>query len=227
MPLVSVLLPSIRETLVKEALEELSEAEPNLDYEVLVASPFYVTGPRVVWVSEHTFLGPTIAAYYAYKYSTGKYIVTWAEDLCLTEYCITDTLKLLQDRESTAVAFNLPSNSHFYIYNLLYARWGIYPKELLERAGGFVHSCFRYDWGDADLGLRIHEVGGSIVPGPINSYIDTKPEILSSSLELRGSLFISSTEEFLDRWHSKYGGDIPREEVFRDLTCINVGKETF
>jgi len=219
---ISILLPSLRESMLKEAIKEIRNAEPYLDYEIIVVSPFKVKGFRVVWVEDFVARGPVYASNLAFNNSSGDFIVTWADDLLPSRYCISTTLEfLLGYKGLTAVAFTDQFHSRCYIYGHLYTKFGVFPRKLLNLLGDLYNPEFTYHWADSDLSLRIYMVGGEVLPCPSEAYVTHKV----TDNPYASNLFIDSlevaTKKFLDEWHASFGGDIPKEKVLQDITCIN------
>ena len=53
MPEISILIPSLRREQIERRIVEFAGANPDVDYEIVVTSPFPVSGDRVVHVLEH------------------------------------------------------------------------------------------------------------------------------------------------------------------------------
>jgi glycosyltransferase involved in cell wall biosynthesis len=173
---ISFVLPSIFPTLVAGAIEAAREAARGLDHEIVVVSPFEISGANVRWVKEETPRGSIAACNLGFAAADGDILVLVADDNRLDPGALELALAHLHARETEhpllAVGFPLGVRGIVAVGSV-YGRY--YPYFfMLRRAtlaavgGGFDEGYVKYH-ADPDLGLRIWAAGGrcEFAPGAI------------------------------------------------------------
>jgi GT2 family glycosyltransferase len=210
MPEVSILLPSLREQQVLRRLEEFSETNRELDYEIIVVSPFSVEGDKIVHLQETEQNGVLSAMNNAYAIAKSEFIVLWSDDAIPRENCIQNILEYARQKQGLyAVGFAKEDEKgagfgQWQVYDKLYVGWLCTSKSTVDSVGGLFDPIFTNYWGDPDLCMRIWENGGSVdvCNTALIQVAQSDDEVKSQNL---AKSFSKDTERFLDRWHPKYG----------------------
>jgi len=216
MPLISIIMPSLRPQKCLQRIEEFAETNPDVDYEMIVVSPFLVQKEKVVHIHETTRQGCLYAHRIAYLNSSGEYVVWWADDASPTTNCLSIMMDFIRHRNAPFIgSFRIKNTEQkeldtvWTVYGKLYACYGCSSKESLELVGGYFDPIFKNNWADPDLSLRVWEYGGRVELCPdswivVNSIND---EVYSENLN---NYFDADTETFLNRWHNKLGQGIEK-----------------
>lgn len=206
----SILLPSLRPDAVQRKVEEFLSTNADVDYELVIVSPFDMRGERVVHVPETERRGVIHAINEAYRHAKGEYIVLWSDDATPENGCLRHMLDLVRTKEAPFLAsFRRRDTSgkeaeQWAVYGKLYAGWLCASRRTFDLVGGLFEPSFKNYWADPDLSLRVWQKGGKVEVcrdawiGVEQIDDQVKSENLSSS-------FDKDTEVFFDRWHSQFG----------------------
>lgn len=213
MPELSILLPSLRPLEVEKRIAEFAKTDPDVDYEIIIVSPFPVSGEKVAHLLETEKKGVLFAMNEAYKKASGEYVIPWSDDAAPRENCLQNILSFVKSQNPeipfvAGFAKESPRGAGFgqwQVYGKLYAGWLCASKKTIERAGGLFDTVYKNYWGDPDFCLRVWEKGGrvEICKNAVIKIGQIDDEIKSSNLN---SCFEHDTETFFNRWHDKLGG---------------------
>jgi GT2 family glycosyltransferase len=225
MPEVSITLPSLRRDAVIRTIKEFSVTNGDIDYEILVVSPFPVKEDRVTHIYEDKALGSVYAQKVAYENSSGKYVMYWADDHHPTINCISNMLSFVKGHKdpfigSFRVKVQGQEVNQWCAYDRLYACFGCFSRNTVDLIGGYLDIAYGAHWADPDMALRTWEKGGQVKVCP-NAWIVA--EQISDGLVTNNwnKYFEKDKETFLNRWHHKLGNGIARERVNKEWTLIN------
>lgn len=210
--MISIILPSIHESLLARALQSIYAASEGICYEIVVVSPFYVEGPRIRWVEERISRGSTCAVAAGYKAATGDLIALTADDLVPGR----GWLKQLWDyywaraADTFPLSVGLRRGGFGTVYGKYYPFFPCMSRGSIEASGGWYSEEYISSWGDPDLGLRVWQAGGLCEVCPIKECtLDDEPDRLGytnpretpaiSSVQLRDQAV------FIKKWHPIYG----------------------
>ncbi len=224
MPELSILLPSLRPMEVEKRIAEFSQTNPDVDYELIIVSPFSVAGKKVVHLLEIEKRGVLYAMNEAYKIASGDCIVPWSDDAAPCDNCLKNILEFVksQPQEIPFVAGFAKVSPHgegfgqWQVYGKLYVGWLCASKKTIESVGGLFDLIYKNYWGDPDFCLRVWEKGGRVEVCK-NAHIkiaQINDEVKSSNLN---ACFEKDTETFFNRWHDKLGGG--RKKIWWRLNC--------
>ncbi len=212
MPELSILLPSLRYEEVTKRIAEFARTNPYVDYEIIVVSPFAVSGNKVVHLPETEKKGVIFAMNEAYKKASGKYIVPWSDDAAPSDNCLKNILDFVKANEGSTpfVAGFAKYDSRgsgfgqWSVYGKLYVGWLCASKNTIEKIGGFFDTAFKNYWADPDFCLRVWDNGGrvEICPDAVIKVQQINDEVKSGNIN---SCFERDTQTFFDRWHDKLG----------------------
>ena len=216
MPIISILLPSLREEAVLERIEEFSLTNSNVDYEIIVVGPFTITKERVISIYEAKPEGCYAAMRSAYENSRGEWIVYWSDDASPVEHCLSNMLNFIRkDKWPFIGAFSLKNKQgrhlpQWSVYGKLYASWGCISKDTVNMIGGLFDPVFKSFWGDPDMCLRAFQkdIRVKICPNACALIRQIKDNIKNNNLI---AYFNSDMETFLNRWHDRFCKGIKRE----------------
>lgn len=228
MPEVSTILPSLRPDAVKQRIEEFAATNGNVDYEIIVVSPFILKEDRVVHIYEEKPLGTIHAHNIAYGRSSGEYIIPWSDDAVPTPKCISNMLSFVRRHKDPSVAaFRLKDREEkelalWCVYGKLVAAWGCVSKKTIQLIGGYYDTAYKGYWADPDMCLRAWSKRVKVKVCP-DAWLVMDNIVDSVRTDNWNKYFAQDTETFLNRWHHKLGKGITRDDVERDWTIIVKG----
>lgn len=183
MPVISVLIASLRPELLKKCLASIHGASQGVDYEVVVVCPFDIPPhDRVVHVKEEKVEGNYNAVAKGYPVTRGEYVVVLSDDVLVVGgslremvafmrprdeelfqgrfvHTFTENLEALEKGEASPLRV-LPLHNFF---GYMFSGFPCMRKDKIDRIGGlFDNKRYRGFWGDADLGIRVWVHGGRI-----------------------------------------------------------------
>ncbi|MGK7903695.1 MAG: glycosyltransferase family 2 protein [Hormoscilla sp.] len=220
MPELSILLPSLRRENTIKRIEEFSQTNGEVDYEIIVVSPFVVEGDRVIHVLEDEPKGSVCAQNMAYANSSGKYIVIWTDDISPTNNCLVEMLNFVKGKPDPFIGVfrvkrkNGVEEPQWLIYGKLQVCFGCTSRNTITRVGGYLDPVFKSFWSDPDLSLRTWEKGGQVSTCPSAWLISDPKELGSIEIVEQGNTskyLDKDIETFLNRWHEKLGTGMPRD----------------
>lgn len=210
MPQISILLPSLRPENTQKRICEFENTAPDIDYELIVVSPFHVEGEKVVHIHEKEKRGVIAAMNEAYLHARGDIIILWSDDAMPCENSLKNMVSFIQKHKAPfAAGFRKKTeegqeSEQWQVYGKLTVGWQGLTRETIEKVGGLFRSHFRNYWADPDLSMRIWEKGGSVAVCDdawltiMQEEDDVKQGNLSAS-------FDSDKEAFFSFWHDQYG----------------------
>lgn len=216
MPEISIILPSIRPEIILQRINEFSITNRDLDYEIIVVSPFTVKGDKVVHIKEGQ-LGFGHAANTGYKFSSGKYVVYWGDRISPTINCLSNMLNFVKSNPDPFIgSFRMKDSrskreiAQGCVYGKLFPTYPCASKNTINIIGGLIDPIFEHYWADPDMGLRTWEHGGKVEICP-DAWLEKETyddEIVSNNTK---KFFDSGAETFFNRWHNTMGTGIKRE----------------
>jgi GT2 family glycosyltransferase len=136
---VSILIASLREEELKKRLEEYDNIQININYEIVVVSPFEVVHPKVKWVKEEERKGNVYAMQKAFNNSTGNYIMFLADDVSPTISSIDNLFHFVRMRGEPFLGSFIMTDEQgkeqdsWYIKDKLYACYGCIARKDIEK----------------------------------------------------------------------------------------------
>ncbi|MEE3717382.1 glycosyltransferase [Tumidithrix elongata RA019] len=223
---ISLLIPTLRPTEILQRIEEFAETNANVDYEIVVVSPFLVTGDRVVHVREETPSGTVAAMNLAYKKSSGEYVVYLSDDVSPAINCLSIMLDFIKTKKEPFIAGFSPQYMSgekfpvFSVYGRLYAGWGCISKGTAEMVGGLFNPSYRTAWVDPDLCLRVWLLGGrvEVCEDAVLIVKDIHDSIKSDNLK---NYFDKDKEIFFNEWHDKLGEGVDKHWAMENWEFVN------
>lgn len=222
---ISILLPSLRPEAVKQRIKEFAQTNSDVDYEIIVVSPFEIEkGEKVRWlkVDYNSSIGSVGATQLAYLFSESDFVMYFSDKVFPTKNCLKEMLKFVYYKINPFIgAFKMvrPNGEEigaFKCYNKLYACYGCMSKETIKLMGKFFDVKFNHNWADIDISLRCWEAGGRVevcqtaIVKPIQHHQD---DIYKKH---RKKTWNEDVEYFLNKWHDKLGKGIERKPE-----CVN------
>lgn len=215
---VSILLPSLRKDLVNQRIAEWATNNPTVNYELIIVSPFEVSGYNVTWLKENDRKGSVHATNIALNTALGNYIIYFSDDVAPTKNCLRHMLDFMkaQEKHPFLGAFKMIFKNNrqigpFGAYNRLYACYGCISKEdLFSLSNILFRPEFLYSWGDIDLSLRIWEKDGEV---KICEEAVVIPQQVEDDIYLaHRNTFKNDFETFANKWHKKLGAGMERKD---------------
>jgi GT2 family glycosyltransferase len=225
-PKISILIPSLRPEAIAKSIYEFDKTNPDVDYELIVVSPFKVQGIKTVWVEEQIPYGTIHACNVAFSHSKGDYTVYFSDDVSPTTNCLENMLLFMKNKKPPCVgAFKMETVlgkeiGPFGAYNKLYACYGCTPKLGMLDFRPYLDNSFRDSWADIDFSLRVWEAGGTVEICP-NAIVIPR-QIEDDIYKTHRQRFQDDFEVFLSKWHDKLGQGMERKDgvVNRRLDCV-------
>lgn len=217
---VSILLPSLREKLVNQRIGEWANTnEYNVDYEIILVSPFQVLGSKITWIKDNPpFRGSVHATNLACGIAQGEYVIYMSDDVKPTKGCLRNLLDFMKEERNHPFlgAFKMLNSNNkeigpFGVYNRLYSCYGCISKEDLMNLNGILFKPqFKYSWVDCDLSLRVWEKQGEvkICDNAILFPEQVNDEVYNS----HRNTFQDDFNTFVSIWHNKLGEGMERKD---------------
>ena len=211
---ISFVLPSIFPTLVAGAIEAARTEAAGLDHEIVVVSPFEISGPNVRWVKEESPRGSIAACNLGFAAATGDVLVLLADDNRLDPGALALAFAHLQAHEAQtpllSVGFPLGVRGIVAVgsvYGRYYPYFFMLRRTTLAAVGGGFDEGYVKFHADPDLGLRIWKAGGrcEFAPGAIIRAVADRAGAGQAPDKSRGSA-VSDFARFADIWGPSYPG---------------------
>jgi glycosyltransferase involved in cell wall biosynthesis len=224
MPKLSILLPSLRPDELKKRIVEFSATHPRMDYELVVVSPFLVSGEKIVHILETEPRGVLYAMNEALKKASSDYIVLWSDDASPIKDCLQNILAFVKKNEKNlpfAAGFSKVDSrgegfGQWRVYGKLYVGWACASKRTIEAVGGLFDPDYRNYWGDPDFSLRVWEKGGTVAVCK-DAYIEVVQINDKVKTKNLSTCFEKDTQTFFNKWHDKLGKG--RKKVWWKINC--------
>lgn len=213
---VSFTLPTLFPDAIHRAIANINASVREVDYEILVVSPFPVEGPRVVWVEEGEPRGNCGAHAMAFEKSTGDVVAPMCDDVLLLPGAVEKALRFMMEREVPNPDYVLGLAPHSQMmgtaFGIYYPYFPMLRRSTAARIGGYYRTCFRSHFGDVDIGLRAWDAGGrcEATPFPVLHFLEVHDDF---SKEQRTKAQRRDMETFLSLWAVKYGSEWDCSEV--------------
>jgi GT2 family glycosyltransferase len=215
MPEISIILPSLRKRVVLRRIKEFRRTNDDSDYEIIVVSPFRIDGVRVVHIQEEKPLGTIHAHNVAFKSSSGRYIVWWADDSSPTKNCLSDMLNFIRSKKEPFVgSFRVKDRRghelvQWSVFGKLYACFGCASRNTINLIGGYFDTVYSSYWADPDMCLRTWEKGGRVEVCP-NAWVVTETFSDKVSTINARKYYDKDKETFFNRWYNTLGEGIEK-----------------
>ena len=211
---VSITLPTLHEKLAELVIDKIYETTENIDYEIVVVSPFEMSGPNIKWVPETEAKGNCGAHATAWEASEGDIIVPMCDDVFPTPGCFQEMMAFLIEREKIyfpySCGLHLDMGHIGTVFCYYYPYFPALSRRTIEKIGGYYLRDYTSHFGDCDIGLRVWDEGGrcelceTAKIYPIEDYFEDRLGIQSLVPNVTISLKVGQ-EFFLEKWRKKYG----------------------
>jgi GT2 family glycosyltransferase len=217
---ISILFPSLREKLAIKRLSEWEATNFDVDFEVILVSPFEVQGGKITWIKDvPPFRGSVQATNQACNIAQGKYVIYMSDDVKPTKKCLQNMINFMNEQKTHPFlgAFKMINSNGkaigpFGVYNRFYSCYGCISKDDLMSLNGILFKPqFKYSWADCDLSLRVWNKQGEV---KICNDAIVIPEQENDDIykEHRKLYWKQDVNTFLDIWHSRLGKGIERND---------------
>jgi hypothetical protein len=223
-------LPSLFPDVLHRAIHNINETVRDIDFEIVVVSPFPVDGPRVRWVKEETPQGNCLAHTMGYEAATGDIVAAVCDDVLLLPGAVERALSFFLDREGRAHHYALGlspySQTMGTVFGIYYPYFPMLRRKTIEEIGGYYRPCFRAHFGDVDIGMRVWSAGGrcEVTPFPVLHFMEAHEDF---SATLRNETQHRDMETFLSFWGEKYGQGWDQAEVWQFNLDMNKTLQLF
>jgi hypothetical protein len=215
---ISILLPSLFPDLAKRSIESLRAGAGDLDYEIIVVSPYEVSGPHIVWSQEIGEARGCTAGYrQAFVQATGDIIMPWTDDVTATPNCIANCLAFFLKRESQTNLYCCGLNYKWdrgagrfgTVFGIYYPYFPFLGRHTIDCVGGFYASEYVGGFGDPDLGLRIWHARGRCELSAESVILPVPERHRHPKGQHKYSYFLQDMTTFVTRWAIDYGRNWP------------------
>lgn len=210
MPEISILLPSIRPDLAQRCIEEFAATAAQVDYEIILVSPFDISLPRVVHIPELERRGVIHAMNEAYRIASANLVVLWSDDARPLPGSLEQMRRFMYQHPGPLLAgfrkrdTTGRESEQWSVYGKLYVGWLCAKKETIEMAGGLFDPAFRNYWADPDLSLRVYRIDGQVAVCP-DAWIEIGQAVDEVKQANLSSSFERDTETFFAKWQDRMG----------------------
>ena len=208
---ISISLPTLFPELLKGACEAIyrAAAPQEFELEIVIVSPFEVSGPGIVWVHEKEPRGNSAAHESAYKHSTGDYILALSDDHHLHPTALVNALRYYQSREKRFPIYSIGLHQGFSVgtlFGIYYPYFPFMSRASIDRSGGWYLPKYAAHFSDGDLGLRVWEGGGrcEVCPDAELRSISNRDTAAPESTH-RSTARERDLKTFIERWGRIYG----------------------
>lgn len=212
---ISILLPSLRKELLEKRIEQWNLTNSNINFELVVVSPFEVKGDNVLWIRELNRKGSVNATNIAYAFSSADYVTYFSDDVKPTKDCLKNMLDFMNIEKYISLgAFKMETLNGreigpFGAYNKFYACYGCIHKKDLEILNNILFRPeFLYSWADIDLSLRVWDKKGEVKK--CNNAAVIPEQIEDEIYKSHRNTFQNDFNTFVNFWHSKFGKDMEK-----------------
>ncbi len=203
---VSITLPSLFPDHLNKTISLIQARTRSVDYEIIVVSPFEVTGPRVVWVREDQPRGNVPAQRAAFAHATGDFVLAFTDDAELAPgwdaQCLQNFASRERGQELFCLGLNLRTRTVGTAFGIYYPFFPFARRSCFAKIGYFCEP-YKAHFADVDLGFRIWDAGGRCefsekplvtLHNPIGREASHKNKTLTEDMA-----------SFVARWAPKYG----------------------
>ena len=223
----SLTLPTLFPGPAARIIENVRATVRDIDYEIVVVSPFEVSGPDIRWIKEETPKGCGAAHAVAYENSTGDVICPLADDAEFRPGWAEDGYQsLLKFERGRPYAIGIGQTNQMVgtVFGIYYPFFPMLRRTTMEAIGGFYLPQLRHHFTDSDFALRIWSIGGAC-GFTERDYIERKPRdtagFADTAMRLdssRNESLKRDMETFLGLWGARYG----KGWNARELRSINI-----
>jgi glycosyltransferase involved in cell wall biosynthesis len=172
---ISIILPTIRPHLIREALRSIPPACGNLPFEVVVVADFpdfeLSELPYVLWILQER-RGVVQAACRGFAEAVGEYVFLFNDESVLEPFALEVLRRQEPENQILSPEHHPPFNFVYYGRTFLPFPFG--RRRLFERLGGLLDPIYRGFYADPDLSLRALAQGVELrtVPGSVLRHVN-------------------------------------------------------
>lgn len=206
----SIILPSIFPNLLERSIRNIYLTTFGCEYEIVVVSPFEVSGKHIVWVPEACQRGNVAAHSIGFNAASGDYIISISDDILTPPYWAVNLIDFIKKRESVLGNIPLvcgPRNSECKfgtVFGIFYPYFPCASRKTIEKIGGWFSTNYISHFGDPDIALRTWTVGGRCeICTTVRFDLVDRGDTAESSH--KGVSLIRDMDSFCKTWAPKYG----------------------
>ena len=208
---ISILLPSVFPDHVAKAIDMIHATSGDVDYEIVVVSPFEVNKPKVRWVHEAVPRGTVPAHAMAYQHASGEFVLGFSDDVGLLPGWASQALALYERRAAAHKPFLMGLHARNRIvstaFGLYYANFPFVQRTVLDQIGGYFYERYQAHFADPDLSLRVWAAGGRVEfsEKPLMIAEPESGPLRDPGKTRRFKSLAADMALFLSRWKDKFG----------------------
>jgi hypothetical protein len=213
--MISITLPSIYPSALARAIHSIADVTRG-SHEIIVVSPFYASGPNVVWVSEPERKGCSAAHSLAFQSAKGEFVTAWADDHDYVDGW--DELALDDFRTREQVFLKSGGKGPFELglrhttprhlgteFGIYYPYFPFMRTEDVKKVGGWLPSDYWGGFSDSDLALRVWSSGGRCEWSKEGLVIPHEDNFARTYVGGGAVWTPADMALFLQRWAPRYG----------------------
>jgi len=163
MPIISVLLPTVRPTLVQACVASIAAAAEGLPYEVVIVADFdpdpgWELPAEVQWIRRERH-GPVDAVNVAARAALGEYLFLYNDESSLEPGALSRLYAAAVDAPDVLLAPEHHPAYRFTYYGKPFVPFPFAHRGVFTKLGGLLDGAYRAFYADPDLGLRAHAAG--------------------------------------------------------------------
>lgn len=210
----SIIIPSLRPTVLKETIERIYATTSDLDYEILIVSHLDMLEisklDRVVMVKETEQKGSNWAIELGTNVAQGTYIMELSDDNLIDTDCLKNIVDFMKQNDDKLIVCGprvhdlWEVHPETTVYGFYYPKTPCIKKSNLEKIGQFYDTSFHSYFADPDLALRVIAKGGivTICPDAWIEFHNIKKDFVGDD---RKQYFEQDSKLFLERWKVDFG----------------------
>ena len=203
-------MPTLRPDYAENAIRQVLMCSGGHDYELIVVSPFPVAGDRIRHVPEESPEGDSAAYARALAVATGEIVMPMIDDFAPAFGWLDGLVEAIRSGEQDGLPFcgslNWANHPWFNTaYDRYYAFFPVMSRRSLERAGGYIDTAYRANFGDVDLSLRVWAAGGRAALLPKAAIYKARPEDEARLSPYKRHGANADFAVLIERWHQRLG----------------------
>lgn len=216
----SLTLPSLFPAALPDCLRNIFAATRDVEYEILIVSPFEVSGRNIRWIREETPAGNCRAHRMAFDCAAGDVVVALSDDVRLCSgwdrVCARHLMERQRDRP-LLVGLHQTNRMVGTVFGVYYPFFPAGLRDAILSVGGYFSDDYKAHFGDPDLALRVWSAGGrcEFTTEPVIARIErdagATPDRTHKETSLSRDLSV-----FAAKWGPKFGAGW-KTEALRDF----------
>jgi len=171
----SIIIPTVRHGTIKYCVNRINETSKGIPYEIVVVSPYNMevaSFDNVKFIKETNKDGNMAAERLGVQHCEGEYLMPIGDYFLFDKDCLKNLIEFC-DKQLDIMLLTSPKIHGFSkvqpectVFGKYYPRLPFIHRKWLDKIGGLVDEKYKYNHGDVDLAMRVHEAKGIVKPCP-------------------------------------------------------------